>query len=120
MSAKDYPETVTDTTPPAPWWGTRPRDWREHVVNALIGFSGATLMSLAIVLGEQMLAVGVCYMALSLSAFVWWQRRRTPRPRQQRKAEAARPTSPPTTPSLTAPRPWQQREAAAAAGGSGL
>ena len=86
MSAENYPDT--SAPPTVPWWRATPRDWPEHAVNALILFGGTTLMSLAIVLGAQMLAVGVCFMALALSAFVWWQRRRTPRPRQQREAAA--------------------------------
>jgi len=88
MSAKDYPEPVTDTTPPVPWWGTRPRDWPEFIAFAL---SGALAFICARTFGGQPLGIAatLCCALLGTAALIWWQRRRTPRPRQQREAAAA-------------------------------
>ena len=89
MSANGYPEPVTDTTPPVPWWRARPRDWPERIVSIL-------LIPIAFVCiynlggrGSLGIAAAVSCVALKQAAFVWWQRRRTPRPRQQREAAAA-------------------------------
>ena len=86
MNSESYPDTMsTDKSPPVPWWWATPRDWPERVAAFLLAPFGFICGYNLGGRGPLGIAAAVACTVLALSAFVWWQRRRTPRPRQQQR-----------------------------------